>query len=96
MARPVQQAVRRWIDPSHPCQFLELVFPTKKALPLIFFTTRPGDFGQFTHRIVVARALLVVVVPTAHADGVVLLALERWESEKDRMRDREKERERSR
>ena len=34
-----------------------------------------------------------MVVPTAHADGVVLLALERWEREKDRKRDRDKERE---
>ena len=51
---------------------------------------------QFTHRDVVAIALLVVVVPTAHADGVVFLALERWEREKERKREREKERKRSR
>jgi hypothetical protein len=32
----------------------------------------------------VARALLVVVVPTAHADGVVFLALEGEKREKER------------
>jgi hypothetical protein len=40
----------------------------------------------------VARALLVVVVPTAHADGVVFLALEGEKERKKEKREREKAR----
>ena len=36
-----------------------------------------------------ARALIVIGMPTAHADGVVFLALEGWEREKDRKREKQ-------